>query len=78
MGKAAEQQPGQSDKIFGILAKLSAGTGTAAQRALVGLRHFGTREAWQIVRGRVGDDNWTSARPSPACSSTTPTRTPAS
>ena len=59
MGKAAEQQPGQSDKIFGIQQKLSAGTGTAARRPLAGLRWFGTREAWQIVRGRARDDNWT-------------------
>ncbi len=58
MAKAAEQQPGQVDKIFAILAKLAAGTGTAAQRALVGLRWFGTREAWQLVRGRVKDDNF--------------------
>jgi len=58
MGKAAEQQPGQSDRIFAVLAKLAVGTGTAAQRALIGLRWFGTHEAWSQIRGRVRDDNW--------------------
>ncbi|HEY0138873.1 MAG TPA: HEAT repeat domain-containing protein, partial [Nannocystis sp.] len=56
-GKAGEQ-PGQADKIFGILSKLAAGSGTAAQRALVGLRWFGTRDAWGLVRGRARDENF--------------------
>ncbi|MBL8969477.1 MAG: hypothetical protein JNK56_02795, partial [Myxococcales bacterium] len=57
MGKPSEQTPGQSDKIFNILAKLAAGTGTAAQRALVGLRHFGGEAAWKIIRERIKDDS---------------------
>ena len=59
MGTASGQQPGQSDRIFGILSKLAIGTGSAAQRALVGLRWFGTHEAWSLIRGRVRDDNST-------------------
>ncbi|MBL9104629.1 MAG: HEAT repeat domain-containing protein [Myxococcales bacterium] len=59
MGKAAEATPGQSDKIFNILSRLSNGTGTAAQRALVGLRWFGTHEAWKLIRGRAKDENGT-------------------
>ena len=57
MGKAAENTPGQFDKIFNILSRLSAGTGTASQRALIGLRWFGTREAWKLIRSRVVDDS---------------------
>ena len=57
MGKAAEAQPGQPQKIFGILQRLAKGTGGVARRALVGLRHFGTREAWDLIRGRLRDDD---------------------
>ncbi|MDC0717764.1 HEAT repeat domain-containing protein [Nannocystis bainbridge] len=55
MGKAAEAQPGQPQRIFGILTRLAKGTGGVARRALIGLRYFGTREAWDLIRGRVED-----------------------
>ncbi|MCY1066683.1 HEAT repeat domain-containing protein [Nannocystis sp. RBIL2] len=55
MGKGAEAQPGQPQRIFGILTRLAKGTGGVARRALTGLRYFGTREAWDLIRGRVED-----------------------
>ncbi len=55
MGKAA---PERAEKVFGILSKLSKGSGGVACQALTGLRHFDTHEAWKIVRSRAGDDNW--------------------
>ncbi len=55
MGKAA---PERAAKVFDILSKLSKGSGGVACQALTGLRHFDTREAWEIVRARAGDSNW--------------------
>ncbi|HEY8379914.1 MAG TPA: HEAT repeat domain-containing protein, partial [Nannocystis sp.] len=55
MGKAAEAQPGQPERIFGVLSRLVKGTGGVARRALTGLRYFGTREAWDLIRSRLAD-----------------------
>jgi ParB family chromosome partitioning protein len=47
-------QSGQKEKIFGILNSLVAQEGTAGTRAIVGLRHMNTPEAWNVIRSKAG------------------------
>jgi ParB family chromosome partitioning protein len=43
----------QKEKIFGILNKLVAQEGTAGSRAIIGLRHMNTLEAWDVIRSKA-------------------------
>ncbi len=43
----------QADKVFQTLERLAKGTGTVAQRAIVGLRWFDTPAGWDLVRTRM-------------------------
>lgn len=47
-----------ADRIFALLSRLAKGDDGVAQHALIGLRWFGTVDAWRIVRDRAGDDDW--------------------
>lgn len=42
----------QKEKIFGRLSKLVAKEGTAGTRAIIGLRHMDTAEAWDLIRAK--------------------------
>ncbi|MCA9691600.1 MAG: HEAT repeat domain-containing protein [Myxococcales bacterium] len=55
MGKAA---PEKAEKVFELLTRLAKGTGGVALQALTGLRWFGTRDAWALIRERARDDHW--------------------
>lgn len=43
----------QADKVFQTLERLAKGTGSVAQRAIVGLRWYDTPAGWDIVRSRL-------------------------
>jgi ParB family chromosome partitioning protein len=45
----------KADEILGLLRRLAAGGGPAADNALKGLRWFGGREAWDLIRKRAAD-----------------------
>ncbi|MFN3202621.1 MAG: HEAT repeat domain-containing protein [Bradymonadia bacterium] len=46
------------EKIFKILKGLAGADDGVAEYALSGLRWFGGDAAWQFVRGRINDDDW--------------------
>ena len=58
LGHMGEAAPEKAERVFGILSRLSKGTGGVARQALTGLRWFGTRDAWALIRERARDKVW--------------------
>ena len=48
----------QAEAVFTLLDRLSRGDGEVALNALTGLRYFDTRAAWERVRARIDDSDW--------------------
>lgn len=48
----------QAETVFALLDRLSRGDSEVSLNALTGLRYFDTRDAWQRVRDRAADDDW--------------------
>ena len=48
----------QAEAVFTLLDRLSRGDEEVGLNALTGLRYFDTRDAWQRVRDRAADDDW--------------------
>ena len=49
---------GQADEIFKLLERFAKGAGGLAENALKGLRRLDTRDGWQLVRKRAGDESF--------------------
>lgn len=47
-----------ADRVFTLLARLAKGDDGVALHALIGLRWFGTVDAWRLIRDRARDDDW--------------------
>ena len=48
----------RADEIFEILERLVKTECTSTQNALIGLRHFGSAEAWELLRQHARQKNW--------------------
>ena len=59
LGHLREAAPDRADKVFAVLKSLAKGTMTGvARQALTGLRYFGGRDAWALIRDAAAADSW--------------------
>ncbi|HGG56274.1 MAG TPA: HEAT repeat domain-containing protein, partial [Nannocystis exedens] len=59
LGHLREAAPDRADKVFAVLKRLAAAPALGvARQALTGLRYFGGRDAWALVRGAAAADDW--------------------
>ncbi len=59
LGHLREAAPDRADKVFAVLKRLAAGPALGvARQALTGLRYFGGRDAWALIRGAAAADEW--------------------
>jgi len=59
LGHLREAAPDRADKVFAVLKRLSgAHMVGVARQALTGLRFFGGRDAWALIRGAASSEEW--------------------
>jgi len=58
LGHLREAAPDRADKVFAVLKRLACTSAMGvARQALTGLRYFGGRDAWALIRGAAGADD---------------------
>ncbi len=59
LGHLREAAPDRADKVFAVLKRLATGAMIGVARpALTGLRYFGGRDAWALIRQAAASDSW--------------------